>query len=87
MSNDSPEDDHPDWMRNQFGGTKNVASSIARPQNARLIAAAPDLLEIAEARLSDLYESLHSGMSREELDAHPSVVETLAAIAKARSTA
>jgi hypothetical protein len=51
--------------------------------NARLISAAPDLLEVAQDYLAFLYDHLHSSYSQEEFDARPEVVFVRNAIKKA----
>lgn len=50
--------------------------------NAHLIGAAPELYEALESCLKELWDSLHSGMSREQFERE--FASELAALAKAR---
>jgi hypothetical protein len=52
--------------------------------NAKLMSAAPDLLAVAEAHLTMLWDEWHAHMSQDEFDRHPEVIDTRAAIKKAR---
>ena len=80
----SKTEDHPDWME-KVGGTRNVAESIARPANARLIATAPDLLRECESLLSFVIDLLRRDlkMPKGDVENHAKVICARTAIAKA----
>jgi hypothetical protein len=68
---------------NGFIGDDEGVGRPTRTANARLIAAAPDLLALADDYLAFLVDTWHS-MSQDDFEAHPTVVAVRAAIKKAR---
>jgi hypothetical protein len=60
-----------------------IDERITRSTKERLLAAAPDLLALADDYLAFLVDTWHS-MSQDDFEAHPTVVAVRAAIKKAR---